>query len=45
MLKVVFPMLAIAIDDLEVQLSNSNLPVGKSAICFKPLAQKRDFGK
>ena len=31
-------MLAIAIKDLKVQLSNSNLPIGKSAICFKPMA-------
>ena len=33
-------MLAVAIEDLKVQLSNSNLPIGKSPIRFEPLAQK-----
>ena len=38
-------MLAVAIEDLEVQLNNSNLLIGKSSIRFKPLAQKRESGK
>ena len=38
-------MLAIAIEDLEVRLSNSNLLIGKSAICFELSAQKREIGK
>ena len=32
MIRVICAMVAIAIEDLEVQLSNSNLPIGKSAI-------------
>lgn len=38
-------MLAVAIEDLEVRLSNSNLPTGKSAIRFEPSAQKGEAGK
>ena len=38
-------MFAVAIEDVEVQLSNSNLPIGKNAICFEPLAQKEETGK
>ncbi len=38
-------MLAVAIEDLEVCLGNSNLPLGKSAIRFEPLAQKGETGK
>ncbi len=38
-------MLAVAIKDLEVRLCNSNLPLGKSAIRFEPLAQKGEIGK
>ena len=45
MIRVVFAILAIAIEDLEVQLSNSNLPIRKSTVCFKLLAQKGDIGK
>ena len=45
MIRVVCAILAVAIEDLEVQLSNSNLSIGKSAICFKPSAQKRETGK
>ena len=36
--------LAVAIEDLEVRLSNSNLPIGKSAICFELSAQKGETG-
>ena len=35
-------MFAVAIEDLKVRLSNLNLPIGKSAICFEPLAQKEE---
>ena len=45
MIRVVCAMLAVAIEDLEVRLSNSNLPVRKSAIRFEPLAQKGETGK
>ena len=38
-------MLAVTIEDLEVRLGNSNLPLGKSAIQFDPLAQKVETGK
>ena len=38
-------MLVVAIEDLEVHLGNSNLPLEKSAIWFKLLAQKRETGK
>ena len=38
-------MLTVAIKDLEVQLSNSNLPIEKSAICFEALAQRGETGK
>ena len=38
-------MLAVTIEDLELHLSNSNLPMEKSAICFEPLAQKEETGK
>ena len=38
-------MLAIAIKDLEVRLSNSNLLVGKSVIRFELLAQKGETSK
>ena len=38
-------MLAVAIKDLEVRLGNSNLPLGKNAIWFEPLAQKGETGK
>ncbi len=36
MIRVVCVMLAVAIEDLEVYLGNSNLPLGKSTIWFKP---------
>ena len=38
-------MPAVAIEDLEVWLSNSNLPVEKSTIRFEPSAQKGETGK
>ena len=38
-------MLVVAIKDLELQLSYSNLPIEKSVICFKSLAQKRETSK
>ncbi len=45
MIIVVCAMLAVAIEDLEVRLGNSNLPLGKSAIRFEPSAQKGETGK
>ncbi len=45
MIRVVCAILAIAIENLEVQLSNLNLPVGKSAIRFEPLVQKGKTGE
>ncbi len=45
MIKVVCARLAIAIKDLDVRLNNLNRPLGKSAIWFESLAQKRDTGK
>ena len=38
-------MFAVAIEDLEVCLSNSNLPLTKSAIWFELLAQKGETGE
>ncbi len=38
-------MFALAIEDLEVCLGNSNLPLGKSEIRFEPSAQKGETGK
>ena len=35
-------MIAIAIKDLKLRLSNSNLPIGKNAVCFESLAQKEN---
>ncbi len=45
MIRVVCAMLAVAIEDLEVHLGNSNLPLEKSAIRFEPSAQKGETGK
>ena len=45
MIRVVCAILAVAIKDLEVQLSNLNLPIGKSAICFELLAEKGETDK
>ena len=45
MIKVVCIIFAIAIKDLEVYLSNWNLPTWKNVIYFEPLAQKKETGK
>ncbi len=45
MIRVVCTILAVVIEDLEVRLRNSNLPLGKSAIWFEPSAQKEETGK
>ncbi len=45
MIRVVCAILAIAIEDLEVQFSNLNLLVGKSAIRFESLVYKGETGK
>lgn len=45
MIRVIYAILAIAIENLKMRLSNSNLPIGKNAICFISLAQKRKTGK
>lgn len=45
MKRVVCAMFIIVIKDLKIYLSNLNLPIGKSEICFKPLAQKREISK
>lgn len=45
MIKIVYAMLAIAIEDLKVQLSNSNLLIKKNAICFKSLVYKEKISK
>ena len=44
-IRVVGTMLGIAIEDLEVHLSISNLPIEKNVIYFKLLAQKKKTGK
>ena len=38
-------MLGVVIKDLKMRLSNSNLSLGKSAIWFKFLAQKKETSK
>ena len=45
MIRVVYAMLAIAFNDLEVRFCNSNLPLEKSAIRFELLAQKLETSK
>ena len=45
MIKVIYAILVVAIKDLEMYLSNSNLLIRKNAICFEPLVQKRETGK
>ena len=45
MIIVICTMLAIAIEDLEMCLGNLNLPLGKNAIRFEPLAQKGEINK
>ena len=45
MIKIVYAILAVAIEDLEVHLGNSNLPLEKNVIWFEPSAQKKETGK
>lgn len=45
MIKVVCTILIIVIEDLELCLPNLNLLLGKNAIGFELLAQKRKTGK
>ncbi len=45
MIKVICTILVVAIKDLEVCLGNSNLPLGKNAIRFELLIQKRETSK
>lgn len=44
-IRVAYTILTITIKDLELRLDNSNLPLGKSAIRFKLLVQKRETDK
>ena len=44
-IKVVYAILAVAINNLEVHLGHLNLSVGKSEIRFEPLAQKEETSK
>lgn len=44
-IKIEFAILTIAMKDLELHLSNLNLPIKKSAICLKLLVQKKEIGK
>lgn len=45
MIRVVHAIFVIIIEDLEMHFNHANLPLRKSAICFEPLAQKRETGK
>ena len=45
MIRFVYTMLVVIIEDLEVRMGNSNLPLGKSVIWFESLAQKRETDK
>ena len=45
MIKVVYTMLTVAIEDLKMCLGNLNLPLGKSALWFELSAQKKKTGK
>ena len=45
MIRVVCAILAIAINDIEMRLGNSNLLLRKSPIWFESSAQKREMGK
>lgn len=42
-IKVIYIMLAIAIKDLKMQISNSKLLLGKNAIWFESSAQKKEI--
>lgn len=44
-IKIVYAIFAVAIKNLKVQFSNSNLLVGKNTIWFKFLAQKKEIDK
>lgn len=44
-IRFVYAILAIAIEDVEVRLSDSNLPLGKSIIWFELSSEKRELGK
>lgn len=45
MIRIVCNILTIAIEDLKVYLSNSNLLLGKNAIKFKVLVKKKETSK
>lgn len=45
MINIIFAMLVIVIEDLEMQLGNLNLLLGKSVIWFEPSVQKRETDK
>lgn len=45
MIKVVYAILIIAINDLKVRCSNANLPLEKNAIWFETLPQKGETNK
>ena len=45
MIRVVYAILAVAIEDLEMYLSNLKLPLRKNAIWFEPLALKKETSK
>ena len=45
MIRVVCAMLVVAIKDLEVQIGNPNMLLGKSVIWFELLSQKLETGK
>ena len=45
MIRVIFAIVAVAMEDLKVHCVNANLPLEKSAIWFKPVIQKGKTGK
>ncbi len=45
MIRVIYAMLAVIIEDLKLCMNNKNLPFGKSAIRFEPCAQKSEKGE
>ena len=45
MIRVIYAIHAVTIEDLKMRLGNSNLLLRKSAIRFKPLTQKREIDK
>lgn len=44
-IKIECAIFVVAIKDLEMRFNNTNLLLGKSAICFELLTQKREIGK